>query len=78
MHTQDQEVIELQHQILNLIVKAKGTAKAADTQLMTAISNLGRAVKNYKNVQCHMKQMYEICGEAEETIKSAMKEDEND
>lgn len=73
-----QEVTELQHQILNLITKSKGAAKAADTQLMSAISNLGRAVKNYKNVQCHMKQIYEMCGEAEETIKSAMKEGKDD
>ena len=69
---------EMQHQILNLIMKSKGAAKAADTQLMNAISNLGRAVKNYKNVQNHMQQIYEICGEAEETIKSAMKEGKDD
>ena len=63
---------ELRHQTLNLIVKTKGAAKAADTQLMSAISNLGRAVKNYKNVQEHMKEIYEMCGEAEEAIKSSM------
>lgn len=78
MCIQDQEVTELQHQMLNLIAKAKGAAKAADTQLMSAISNLGRAVKNYKNVQCHMQQIYEMCGEAEEGIKSAMKEGGDD
>ncbi len=70
--------IELQHQTLNLIVKTKGKAKAVDTQLMSAISNLGRALKNYKNAQNHMQQIYEMCGEAEETIKSAMRIEEND
>ena len=70
---------ELQHQTLNLIVKTKGAAKAADTQLMSAISNLGRALKNYKKVREHMQQIYELCGEAEETIKSVMRiEDDND
>lgn len=76
METQDIQITELCHQVLNLISKTKGAAKAADTQLMNAISNLGRAVKNYKNVQEHMQQIYEMCGEAEETIKSVMQIDE--
>ena len=76
----DQKIDELQHQVLNLILKVKGEAKAVDTQLMSAISNLGRAVKNYKKVQEHMQQIYETCGEAEETIKSVMRteRDNND
>ena len=77
MNNQEIQTDELCHQVLNLIVKIKGAAKAADTQLISAISNLGRSVKNYKNVQGHMQQIYEACGEAEETIKSVMQIEEN-
>ena len=69
---------DLQHQMLNLIVKAKGASRAADTQLMTAISNLGRAVKNYKSVREHMQEIYEMCGETEETIKSMIERKKDD
>jgi hypothetical protein len=77
MNSQDLQTSELCHQILNLISKTKGASKAADTQLMGAISNLGRALKNYKNVQGCMQQIYEMCGEVEETIKSIMHIEEN-
>ena len=77
MNNQEIQINELCHQVLNLVVKVKGAAKAADTQLISAISNLGRAVKNYKNVQERMQQIYEACGEVEETIKSVMQIEEN-
>lgn len=77
MDNQEIQTTELCHQVLNLITKIKGASKAADTELMSAISNLGRSLKNYKNVQECMQQTYEACGEAEEAIKSVMQIEEN-
>lgn len=74
----DPPIEELRHDVLNLIVKGKGLAKAAETSLMSAIFNLGRAMKNYKDAQAKLSELFETCGEIEGTLKNATETEDDD